>query len=186
MAIEDIQYCTITIDVQGDIPYKVDCLYDTCCTLLLAKEEVFPEKIWEAGPVKRLIYANNQISETSKVAKQISFTLGQKIYTEDFWQNTLMSQTIILGNSFWIKHTPLVVNPKEIILDNNNRITLFNEKKNMLTSHQSHTYERSVGIQIPKTLSTDKLDQIKFLLKPCFSDNPLALKGMIHSSVKLP
>lgn len=76
----------------------MDCLYDTGCGILLAKEEVFPPSFWiEKTNGKRLVYANQEVSNSNKMAPKVRFTLGTVDYVYDFWVNNLMKHDIILG-----------------------------------------------------------------------------------------
>ncbi|KAF8413166.1 hypothetical protein HHK36_001142 [Tetracentron sinense] len=59
------QYVTATFTFNGYSPYDICCLYDTGCTLLLAKENVFPPEYWTDGPPNTLTYADQSSSVTN-------------------------------------------------------------------------------------------------------------------------
>ncbi|UML14526.1 polymerase [Viola yellow mottle virus] len=94
-------YVNITVHAQGYPDYEVPGLHDTGCTLLLAKDHIFPPELWIDTPAKRLYFANQEFTITDKKVHNQTFTIGNKQYAFDFYQFNDMKYDVIIGNNFW-------------------------------------------------------------------------------------
>lgn len=107
----------------GYDPYKIDALFDTGCTLLLAKEEVFPPEYWENDTKKTTVaYADQSTNVITQIARNVEFTLGTQSYRYDFLQHNQMKYPVIIGNKFWIQLTkakPMMMFQDKIVFENN-------------------------------------------------------------------
>ena len=96
------QYVELLFTFPGYKPYKVYALYDTGCSLLLAKYGVFPPETWQKGQTQILSYANQQQQKVSSIAKNVMFQLGSQTYTATFTLHDPMKYDIMLGKRLFV------------------------------------------------------------------------------------
>lgn len=78
------QYIQTTFYSNGYQLYEVSSLYDSDCTLLVAKESIFPPEYWIQGPPNKSVYADQSPTINNNFSQNVEFKLRYSIYHYDF------------------------------------------------------------------------------------------------------
>jgi len=164
--------------------YKVRCLSDSGCSLMLARQSILPPERWKRQPHSKAIStANRQIVYLHYMAVNVKFLVGRRIYTFDFWQFNDSPVEVFLGSPFWIFLRKQGITQKDNSCNTPDNYFVLHDRRivqqpppwvNEYTSEFSHA-ERGGSItqkdEINQISQNWKLE-IEEILKDTFSDNP--------------